>query len=51
LRWRTSRFPSRTRAGSDQFMKAHTLRHPEVPQSPDDPTGVNAFDLARDGRE
>jgi len=28
-----------------------TLRHPEVLQRPDNPTGVRTFDLARDGRE
>jgi len=28
-----------------------TLRHPEVLQRPDDPSGVRTFDLARDGRE
>jgi NTE family protein len=28
-----------------------TLRHPEVLQRPDDPSGVRTFDLARDGRD
>jgi len=28
-----------------------TLRHPEVLQRPDDPTGIRTFDLAHDGRE
>ena len=37
------------RAGYSDAVR--TLRHPEVLQRPDDPSGVRTFDLARDGRE
>jgi NTE family protein len=37
------------RAGYSDCVR--TLRHPEVLQRPDDPSGVRTFDLARDGRE
>ena len=37
------------RAGYSDAVR--TLRHPEVLQRPDEPSGVRTFDLARDGRE